>query len=117
MGHRVLHWIQTRSLLKLPGLNWIENPLHHCMCYTEIHLMQCYVHLLHQGLVMGVMEIYILKHIQQRVKAIVSVFLRQHVASSFTWCPQDIVHVGALQLNTIALFTNSKVLDLIFNQS
>ena len=53
VGHRVLHLIQTRSLMKLWCSNRIEKPLHHCMCYTEIHLMQCYVHLLHQSLVMG----------------------------------------------------------------
>lgn len=87
------------------------------MCYTEIHLMQCYVHLLHQGLVMGGHgNLYFEAH-TTKGKGHCLCFSRQHVASSFTCCPEDIVQDGALAPNTILLFTNSKVLDLIFDQS
>ena len=51
----------------------MKEPSQHCMYYSVIHHIQCYVPIIHEGSVLGDMVIYILRHSQQRNKPIVFV--------------------------------------------
>lgn len=69
--------------------------------------MQCYVHLLHEGLVIGGMEIYILKHTQQKNKAIFSVFqdskmLQVSVAALRIWSRLELSYLIQYSCSQIA---------------
>lgn len=79
--------------------------------------MQCYVHLLHEGMVMGGMKIYILKHTLQKNKDTFSVFQDTELLQVSAYALRIWSKLEVSPLNTIQLLTNGKVLDLVLGQS
>lgn len=79
--------------------------------------MQCYVHLLHEGMVMGVMKTYIFRHPPQKNKDTFSVFQDTELLQVSAYGLRKWSKLEVSPLNTIQLLRNSKVLDLVLAQS
>lgn len=84
---------------------------------AKIIPMQCYVHLLHEGMVMGGMKTYILRHTLQKNKDTISVFQDTELLQVSAYALRKWSKLEVSPLNTIQLLANSKVLDLVLGQS
>lgn len=79
--------------------------------------MQCYVHLLHESMVVGVMKTNILRHTPQKNKDTFFVFQDTELLQVSAYGLRKWSKLEVSPLNTIQLLTNSKVLDLVLGQS
>lgn len=79
--------------------------------------MQCYVHSLHEGIVVGGMKTYILRHSLQKKKDTTSVFQDTELLQVSANALRKWSKLEVSPLNTMQLLENSKVLDLVLGQS